>query len=323
MARLHFKVSKDGRLDEFLRYHLESEVISVCGKCEGNFSASKIRRLIISGMVSVDVRVVRRPAFFLRAPSDVAVVFFPEAFFYEKKTNDAPFRMSEERILYEDANIMVVDKAAKIPTDSSGTVPSRVTLSSALNEFLRDTRSNSSPIFPVHRLDRETSGIVVFAKTKEAASFYHKVFFERRIEKFYRAFCEVKDVTISVGKSLVIENFLVRSSSKSARAEWGVAEKTEGNKNVGVYAKTDITVLERKEKKNRVFLEVEARPFTGRTHQIRVHLSHIGLPIVGDTLYGAAPFHRVLLHAYKIVLPQMEKSDLLCITSLFPPDFSP
>lgn len=315
MARLHFRINEEGRLDFFLRANLERKVQKEIGEIGGKFSASKIRRLIISGMVSVDARVVRRPAFFLKIHSTVTVVFFPKSFFYEKQINDKPFIMSKERILYEDENILAVDKAALIPTDEG--YVSRISLTGELNAFLKKTRrSFSSFLFPIHRLDRETSGVVIFSKTKKAAAFYHSAFFEKKVQKFYRAFSEDKSCTNEIGSTITIEKFMARSSSKSARAKWSVTDRN------GVYSRTDITFLARIKSDDRVFLEIEARPFTGRTHQIRVHLSNLNLPIVGDTLYGASPFRRILLHAHKIILPRMDGVGEISIISSFPADFT-
>lgn len=149
----------------------------------------------------------------------------------------------------------------------------------------------------VHRLDKDTSGLIVIAKNDRAMGELYKVFFERRIRKTYLA--------LSVGAppedSGKIESYIGREPNSRTRM-------TVTNPINPKIAKTEFTVLERGiEKKYGLF---EVNLLTGRTHQIRVHLSTIGYPILGDKVYGNEKANRIAeeshglrrqwLHAYSL-----------------------
>ena len=106
--KLLFTTEKKIRLDDFLR-----EVLPDCKSLAGQeLSNSKIRRLIVAGAVSVNGRPVLRPAFELRGKSEVLVRFDAEKFFFEKQPDDVSFEMSEKAILFEDDDLIFVNKAA-------------------------------------------------------------------------------------------------------------------------------------------------------------------------------------------------------------------
>jgi 23S rRNA pseudouridine1911/1915/1917 synthase len=136
-----------------------------------------------------------------------------------------------------------------------------------LYDLLKETFGT---IFMVHRIDRETSGVVLFAKTVEAHAQLNTAFEQRQVEKKYRAIVAGTSHTESDSINLpIIEN------------EHGV-RKMKIDMKKGKEARTDYAVIESFDG----YALVEARPHTGRTHQIRVHLSAIGLPILADPLYG-------------------------------------
>jgi 23S rRNA pseudouridine1911/1915/1917 synthase len=168
-------------------------------------------------------------------------------------------------ILMEDENVIVLNKPAGLLV-----LPDRFDRK-LINcyELLKETFGT---IFIVHRIDRETSGVVLFAKTAEAHGLFNTAFEERLVEKVYRA--------IVVG-SPHAENGCI--DLPIAENEHGVRKMKIDKKN-GKEALTEYTVIE---KFNRNAL-IEAKPRTGRTHQIRVHLSAIGLPILADPLYSTS-----------------------------------
>jgi len=136
-----------------------------------------------------------------------------------------------------------------------------------LYDLLKETFGS---IFVVHRIDRETSGVVLFSKTAEAHAQLNTAFEQRQVEKKYRAIVTGTSHTDNGSIDLpIIEN------------EHGV-RKMKVDMKKGKEARTDYAMMERFDG----YALVEARPHTGRTHQIRVHLSAIGLPILGDPLYG-------------------------------------
>jgi 23S rRNA pseudouridine1911/1915/1917 synthase len=151
----------------------------------------------------------------------------------------------------------------------------------------------------VHRLDRETSGIMIIAKNQEAFEFLKKGFQERTIQKTYRA------ITYGAFKELkgTIEGAIGRSSKDPAKK----AVKKTGRVRDAI---TDYAVL----KQNELYAHLEAYPKTGRTHQIRVHLAHIQHPVLCDSLYSGKrvcppELGRLALHAYalELVLPSGER----------------
>jgi 23S rRNA pseudouridine1911/1915/1917 synthase len=166
-------------------------------------------------------------------------------------------------ILLEDDNFIVLNKPAGLLV-----LPDRFDRKLInLYELLKETFGT---IFVVHRIDRETSGVVLFAKTAEMHALINTAFEQRQVKKLYRA--------IVVGSP----------DSNSGSIDLPITENEHGvrkmkiDKKKGKEAITDYKVLE----KFNGYAFVEAKPLTGRTHQIRVHLSAIGLPILADPLYS-------------------------------------
>lgn len=153
----------------------------------------------------------------------------------------------------------------------------------------------SADIRPVHRLDRATFGIVLLAKSQYGQQALSDAFRRRLVDKRYLAICE----GAVPWKSLVIDARLSRIDEPNARKGPLAHQTIDTN---GIRALTRVKVLAMSDK----FLAIDARPETGRMHQIRVHLSHVGLPIVGDKLYGAqsdlAP-NAIALCAFGISFP--------------------
>ncbi len=175
---------KTQRLDDFLRRELPEAVLelpravselsyAVVEPVETTadhkaFSNSKIRRLILSGSVTVNGRPVKRPAFELRGRSVLFVHFDPERFFYEKQPEDAAFEMSDAAVLFEDDNLIFVHKPADFPLEQTIT-GNRAHLHDAVVDYLwkRSPELRNPPYVGImHRLDRTTSGVIVFTKNR-------------------------------------------------------------------------------------------------------------------------------------------------------------
>lgn len=187
-------------------------------------------------------------------------------------------------ILFEDEHIIAINKPRGMCVHPGAGNPSH-TLVNALLHHTKSLPKASSPLRPgiVHRLDKETSGVIIAAKTGEAHALLVDLFKFRKIEKHYIAICEntPKEGIIS----LPIGRHPVHRKEMSIRED-------------GKEAITEISVLDKTGKYSLVLL----KPKTGRTHQLRVHLKALKSPIVGDKVYGNArknaPF--MLLHAYKL-----------------------
>jgi 23S rRNA pseudouridine1911/1915/1917 synthase len=165
----------------------------------------------------------------------------------------------------------------------------------------------------VHRLDKETSGVMLVARTDEGFEFLKNKFKNREIEKTYHAF---------VWGNIKEDNGLIDEPigrSKKDFRRWFAGSKARGKLREAV---TEYKVLKRIENKEITF--VEAKPKTGRTHQIRVHFKHMYNPLVGDMLYGsreyALGFNRLALHARSISFID-KKSDKVEYIAEYPIDF--
>jgi 23S rRNA pseudouridine1911/1915/1917 synthase len=188
--------------------------------------------------------------------------------------------MGENRysIAYEDEQLIVVDKPAGmlvIPTPNKETN----TLTDMLNREL-DGRGEEAGAYPCHRLDRETSGLIIYAKGKKAQALMMEEFRERAVKKTYIAFVHGK---AKKNSDIINTNIYNR------------------NKNRAQSALTKYKVLRR----YKDFTVLEVEPVTGRTNQIRIHLKSIGHPLVGESVFAFRRdlnlrFKRAALHAQKI-----------------------
>ena len=178
-------------------------------------------------------------------------------------------------VLFEDEHLLVVEKPAGLNTHS----PSP-TAGEGLYEWLKNREPRWANLAIIHRLDKVTSGVMVFGKTGLANRSLTEQFTERLVEKRYR-FLTTK---IPSKKQFTVCSKLGRQGEK-----YGVSA-------AGELAETEFTYLGR----HGEFHSFEAKPRTGRTHQIRAHAEEAGIPILGDALYGGEKFGRVCLHAREL-----------------------
>lgn len=298
MQELKFSTSQTERLDEFLRRELPRAVVSiqVLRACSTTgISNSKIRRLILAGAVQVNGRPVLRPAFELRGHSIITVRFEAERFFYEKQPDDLAFEMSDAAVLYEDENLIFVDKPADFPVEQTIT-GNRANLHDAVVDYLwkRQPELRNPPYVGImHRLDRTTSGVILFTKTRAVNKEISEIFQSHNLTKQYLAVVEAPRGEKWQASQFTVEMFMGRVTGKSQQGKWGQVAESRG----GQYSKTDFRVLKKLSVEGRSCLLIECSLHTGRTHQIRVHLASRGLPILGDELYGGYPAKRMYLHA--------------------------
>lgn len=310
---LNFSTSEKERLDEFLRKNLPAAITAE------NVSNSKIRRLVVAGAVCVNGRQIRRPAFELRGNSNITINYEKEKFLFEKQPDDIKFELSEKDVLFEDEFLICVNKPALFPTEETVVGgEKRDNLHDALVRYLwkKNPGLRNPPYVGImHRLDRETSGIILFTKQRSVNKEIQKMFSGHDFTKVYLALCCGGSEKIKPGKEFSVEMFMNRISPKSQPAKWGYVPEELG----GLYSKTDFSVVDKILRGEKKYFLVRANLFTGRTHQIRVHLSSVGLPILGDVLYGGTPEKRVMLHSSRLEFIHPVTGQRICIES--DPDF--
>jgi len=259
-------------------------------------------KLIDQGRVKVNGAMVDKAGYKMRF-GDVVDIDYDESEQADIPHIDLP-------ILYEDDDCVVIDKPVGVLTHSKGAFNPEATVASWLRERLAsgawetttDDAGNSRAGI-VHRLDRATSGVMICAKTPEALSKLQKQFSQRKAKKQYAAVVHGH----LEQEHAVIDMPIERNPKKPQTFRVGANGKP---------ALTEYKVL----KISAHLSLLELMPQTGRTHQLRVHLTQIGHPIVGDTLYGRKAADRMLLHAHSLEITT-PNSERMTFTSLVPEEF--
>lgn len=186
-------------------------------------------------------------------------------------------------IIFEDDNVIVIDKPAGIISHARGKFWQEASVASFIRDKIKGMKGERGGI--VHRLDRATSGIMVCAKNETILKHLQKQFHDRKVTKKYTAVVqgtlEHKEAIIDAPITRNLKDpkrFMVHTEGKHAQTEYKVTSERGG------------------------YSVVELMPKTGRTHQLRLHLKHIGKPIVGDELYGGERAARLMLHAHELTI---------------------
>jgi RluA family pseudouridine synthase len=233
-----------------------------------NLSKGEIRRIVDRGGCTVDQTMVRVASRTVKEGNEL-ILGIMEA----ERFVDLSYR--REDLLYEDGDYLAVNKE---PGFNSQRTPYQLkgTVEYAVDQYLKSL-GLGEPARVIHRLDRGTSGVMFFPKHKRAATAISGLLKDGKVEKVYWAL---------VAESPEEEEWLVNAPiTKLSKFRYGVGLP-------GKESATRFRVLAR----GAGATLVEARPLTGRTHQIRVHLEHGGMPIIGDLPYGGAPAPRMMLH---------------------------
>ncbi|WP_375723469.1 RluA family pseudouridine synthase [Arcobacter sp. KX21116] len=268
----NFIVFEESRLDKFLSEKLGE-------------SRNQIEQLIKKEYVKVDDKIITKTGYKLKENQEI-LVELPEV--EESISFDVDF---DVEIIYEDEHILVVNKPYNLVVHPAASVkePTLVDWLKTKNISL-STISGEERHGIVHRLDKGTSGVMVVAKTNEAHVALSKQLEDKTMGRYYLAI-----IDMPLKDDIVIDKPIARNPNN--RLKMGIVEKGKNAKTA--FAKLDIT-------KDEKYELICCKLFTGRTHQIRVHLNSINRHILGDNLYGFKgelnKINRFYLHAFNLYL---------------------
>ena len=212
-------------------------------------------------------------------------------------------------ILYEDAELLIINKPANLPVLPDGWEPDAPYLVKLLKEKYPDPSTGSGRgLLVVHRLDKVTSGVMVFARTPEAHRALNMQFEHHEAQKVYHSIC--------VG----VPNWDEHTAKHKLRVNVGHSHRTMVDNGHGKPAETAFKVL----KRIKGYGLLESVPATGRTHQIRVHAYALGFPLLGDILYSAPKtdlIERPALHAQSLTFNHPVSCERLTFEAPYPDDF--
>jgi 23S rRNA pseudouridine1911/1915/1917 synthase len=221
-------------------------------------------------------------------------------------------RTSDLSVIRLDDSFIAVDKAPGIVVHAE---PGRRSLQALVDAWLAEREPGSGPVLPVHRLDKDTSGVIVFARTQQAAAALSASFRERRAHKRYLA------LTWPVPRRRFLETELRLEPQALGTGEKMVVVDAEHRGRHVVDARSEIELLAR----GRRLGLVRVVPHEGRKHHVRVTLAHLGAPIVGDFVYGgrrvAKEARRIMLHARGLELAHPAGRGHLDLRAPLPEDF--
>ena len=248
---------------------------------------STIQKYIKAGHVKVDGEVVTRPKQDVLETDDIAML--PPEY--------SDFSAQELPIIYIDDNVIVINKPTGVLTHSKGVLNDEFTVADFFRRYTTFGLETSRPGI-VHRLDRDTSGIIIGARHDDAADMLKKQFADRKATKEYMAVTEGIPKTISAVVDLPI------GRNPSAPSTFRVDPS-------GKIALTTYEVVDTNEQKDRAL--VKLWPKTGRTHQLRVHMQYLNAAILGDKIYGKKKADRLFLHAYslEITIPASKRETFI------------
>lgn len=278
------------RLDHFLQEQLSQ------------YSRSRLQEWIKSGRVLVDGE-IRKPSFDLRGGESIEV----------EPAEPMPLKAEAEDIpidvLYEDEDVIAINKPAGMVVHAGAGVHSGTLVNAVLGRFGGlSTEGDAMRPGIVHRLDKDTSGVILIARTDAAHRSLAAQFSGREVEKIYLALAHGVMTAESGTINKLITRDPIRRTRMTAKLQTGRSAVTYWN-------------VERRFAR---YTYLRVRIGTGRTHQIRVHLASIGHPIAGDTLYGAPKWQmdRFFLHAHRIVFRSPSSGQEVAVEAPLAPELS-
>jgi 23S rRNA pseudouridine1911/1915/1917 synthase len=270
------------RLDQYVTEKLETASRALCAK------------VIDRGLVSVNGEPVTKSSYKVKT-TDVIVIDYDPNIIILPEDIDLP-------VIYEDDDCVVINKPPGILAHSKGDFNDEPTVASWLSGRLKDMDGNRAGI--VHRLDRATSGVMICAKNPIAQKKLQKQFADRKVKKSYMAI-----VAGHLKEDQAIIDMAIERNPKKPQTF-----------RVGINGKNSVTAY-RVLKTSSKYSLMQLTPTTGRTHQLRVHLSHIGHPIVGDLMYGGKKADRLYLHALSLEITIPKGSERKVFTTKLPSSF--
>lgn len=255
-------------------------------------SRSTWQKHIKAGRVSVNGTVVTSPKADVSSADDVSILL-----------PDEPDHSKEELpIIFSDENVIVINKPVGVLTHSKGVENDEFTVADFFRRYSKVGLETNRPGI-IHRLDRDTSGVLIGARTEKAASLMARQFADRGTKKTYIAVVSGRPkqdeavIDLPIGRNpSAPSTFRVDPKGRSATTRYKVFA-TNGKESL-----------------------IELKPVTGRTHQLRVHLAHLGTPIVGDRVYGRSA-DRLYLHAYRLEIT-IPEGDRRVFEAPLPPEFT-
>lgn len=292
IIELTVEQADDGtRIDAYLRAHTD-------------LSRSRVSALMLEGSVSVDGEVQVKPSFKVAAGQCIALTV-PQARPVDIIPQDIPLD-----ILYQDEDVVIVNKPCGMVVHPAAGNEDR-TLVNALLYHVRDLSGIGGEMRPgiVHRLDKDTSGLILIAKNDKAHATLSDQFKERSMEKHYRAvaFGHFPDdsglIDAPIARHPVDrKKMAIVPDGKPSQTEWKALEQLKGA----------------------TYLDVHL--LTGRTHQIRVHMHSIGHPLLGDRIYApniktSVHIPRLMLHAYSLAFTHPTTGERMTLCAPLPDKF--
>jgi len=273
MELIQYKATEPVRLDKFL-----SDTLAI--------TRNKAQELIESGHVTVNEKNAKAS---IRLQPGDQIRYQLEQVSTTLTPNNIPIS-----IVYEDDNLLIINKPKGLLTHPTSQEREETLVNAllfhqqSLSQLYGEERAGI-----VHRIDKDTSGLLVIAKNNQTHTYFAHLLKTRQVKKYYIA--------------LIHGVYPYRKASISLPLSQNVSRRKIEVNASGRYARTDLQVIKRFQSYTLVRLQI----FTGRTHQIRVHLAHIGYPVAGDRVYGKEDEfgEGQLLHAHQLsfVLPEQTK----------------
>ena len=276
----NFIVFETNRLDKFLASKIDA-------------SRNQIEQLIKKEFVKVDGKVVSKTGLKLKENQNVDV-HFPESELNPKKDENfvkESLKDKNVQIIYEDNDILVINKPYNLTVHDAPSVKDATLVDwLKLNNISLSTLSGEERHGIVHRIDKGTSGVMVVAKTNQAHVGLSKQLEDKTMGRYYLAI-----IDMPLKDNIIIDKPIARNSNNRLK----MSIENDGRNAKSAFSKISLS-------DNEKFELIACKLFTGRTHQIRVHLSSINRHILGDNLYGFKgelnKINRFYLHAYYLYL---------------------